>query len=73
MTPRRLTVASLGVVQVGTQFSHVWEERKLVRLQALTRQLLSENDVSPDDCVEAFACAGGGSWISRSVRSGSGR
>ena len=38
----------------GNTFKQVWDERQLVKLQALTRQLLSENGISPDDCREAF-------------------
>ena len=54
-------VILLGVVflamplsTVGQNFSTVWEERQLYRLQAVTRQLLAENSISPDDCLQAF-------------------
>ena len=32
----------------------VWNDRCLYKLQGLTRQMLSENDMSPDDCITAF-------------------
>ena len=39
---------------VGNNFQQVWDDRTLYKLQALTRQMLSENDMSPDDCITAF-------------------
>ena len=45
---------AMPLATVGNAFTSVYEERQLVKLQALTRQLLSENDISPDDCAEAF-------------------
>lgn len=39
---------------VGNNFQHVWDERQLFKLQGLTRQMLSENDMSPEDCMSAF-------------------
>ena len=60
-SPFSCIVILLGVVflamplnTVGNNFNQVWEERQLVKLQALTRQLLSENNLSPDDCLVAF-------------------
>ena len=32
----------------------MWEERQLLKLQLLTRQLLAENGLSPDDVIVAF-------------------
>ena len=45
---------AMPIATVGNTFKQVWDERQLVKLQALTRQLLSENGISPDDCREAF-------------------
>lgn len=39
---------------VGNNFQQVWNDRCLYKLQALTRQMLSENDMSPNDCMIAF-------------------
>ena len=39
---------------VGNNFQHVWDERSVFKLQALVRQMLSENDLSPNDCMTAF-------------------
>ena len=39
---------------IGANFMQVWEERQLIKLQALTRQLLAENGLAPDDCLTAF-------------------
>lgn len=39
---------------VGNNFQHVWDERSMFKLQALTQRMLSENDMSPDDCLAAF-------------------
>ncbi len=54
-------VMLLGVVflamplsTVGNNFTSVWEERQLFKLQALVRQMLAENGMSPADCATAF-------------------
>ena len=39
---------------VGSNFQQAWDDRTLYKLQALTRQMLSENDMKPDDCITAF-------------------
>ena len=52
-----LTAARLRVLSVyaqGKAFTTVWEERQLLKLQLLTRQLLAENGISSDDVIVAF-------------------
>ena len=39
---------------IGSNFNKVWEERQLLKLQRLLRQLLMENSISADDCKVAF-------------------
>ena len=40
---------------VGSAFNHVWNERQMIKLQRLVRQLLVENGKGADDCKVAFA------------------
>ena len=54
-------VILLGVVflamplsTVGNNFTKVWEERQLIKLQAVIRQLLFENGIENSDCLTAF-------------------
>ena len=58
---RALQVIILGLLflamplsTMGQHFNKVWGERELWKLQALVRQLLTENDLSPEDFHEAF-------------------
>ena len=39
---------------VGGNFMRVWEQRNMLKLQRLVRQLLLENDLTPDDALIAF-------------------
>ena len=39
---------------VGANFNAVWQERQLVKLQRLVRQLLMENNMSAEDAMVAF-------------------
>jgi hypothetical protein len=39
---------------IGSNFNKVWEERQLIKVQRLIRQLLMENGISADDCIVAF-------------------
>jgi hypothetical protein len=39
---------------MGRSFDRVWEERQLIKVQRLIRQLLMENGISADSCVVAF-------------------
>jgi hypothetical protein len=39
---------------IGENFSRVWDERMLIKVQNLMRQLLLENKMTPDDCRMAF-------------------
>ena len=39
---------------IGTSFNSVWEERQMVKLQRLVRQLLVENSMSANDVKVAF-------------------
>jgi hypothetical protein len=45
---------AMPLAVVGNNFQQVWNDRCLYKLQALTRQMLSENDMSPEDCLTAF-------------------
>ena len=47
--------------EVMKNFIQAWENRSMIKLQGLVRQLLMENDLSADDCLIAFQqieCAG---------------
>lgn len=45
---------AMPLAVVGNNFQQVWNDRTLYKMQALMRQMLSENNMSPEDCLTAF-------------------
>jgi len=55
LIPLGILFLAMPLSTVGKNFNDVWQERQLVKLQRLVRQLLVENGMDASDCKLAFA------------------